>query len=416
MQRRLPSFLSKTLILALLSISLNAQAQNCDTLQLQFHQVWPSQTDGNIQNTLARHYAYYNPDCVPQNKLLLWIPGTFGNPLNYERFTSFAANHGFHVISLTYDNNVFASQFCANSTDPDCFENFRIEHLYGTDVDPNIDIDTSSCLLNRAYKLVQYLDAQEPTENWGQYLTNGSLDWSKIIPAGHSQGSGHAAYMGNQFSVERVLMFAGTNEYHLNFNDIADWVSDPKATPDSCYYGFGNTNDEIAQFSNQIWGWNTLGMGVFGDSISVDDNGCPYEHHRNLYTSRFFTGTGLSVNHSSVVEDSNTPVDVNGLPEFGDVWRYMLGVCVDPNGVGENLSEIGLSVYPNPSEGKFTVEFEQLPNDTKIAVYDILGKELYSTTANSMLHTIDLGTCSPGVYVLKVMVGRQVSTRRVTIQ
>jgi hypothetical protein len=84
--------------------------------------------------------------------------------------------------------------------------------------------------------------------------------------------------------------------------------------------------------------------------------------------------------------------------------------------VGENLSEIGLSVYPNPSEGKFTVEFEQLPNDTKIAVHDILGKELYSATANSMLHTIDLGTCSPGVYVVKVMEGRQVSTRRVTIQ
>ena len=57
-------------------------------------------------------------------------------------------------------------------------------------------------------------------QNWGQFLSGGSIQWDHIIISGHSQGGGHAAVIGISNPVRRVLMFASPNDHidtlHIN--------------------------------------------------------------------------------------------------------------------------------------------------------------------------------------------------------
>ena len=70
-----------------------------------------------------------------------------------------------------------------------------------------------------------YLQENFPDENWEQYLEDEAIYWPQVVPAGHSQGSGHTAFMGQQFEVNRVLMFAGRNEYSVALDAPAAWLS-----------------------------------------------------------------------------------------------------------------------------------------------------------------------------------------------
>jgi hypothetical protein len=78
----------------------------------------------------------------------------------------------------------------------------------------------------------------DPKGGWGQFLTNGSPVWSRIIVAGHSQGSGHAAYIGTLFKVDRVLMFSGPQDYMDDLHRPAPWQADKRATPPSRFFAF----------------------------------------------------------------------------------------------------------------------------------------------------------------------------------
>ena len=73
------------------------------------------------------------------------------------------------------------------------------------------------------------------------------------------------------------------------------------------------------------------------------------------------------------------------------------------NSVGLGLTEntlTGISIYPNPSNGVVTISNEKGTENT-IAVYNMLGKEVYTSSASSDL-TVDLSANGTGVYLVKV--------------
>ena len=74
-------------------------------------------------------------------------------------------------------------------------------------------------------------------------LTDGQPVWSRIVVAGHSQGSGHAAYLGKMFEVDKVLMFSGPQDYLDDLGEPAPWQARPSATPPSRFFAFLNEND-----------------------------------------------------------------------------------------------------------------------------------------------------------------------------
>lgn len=77
----------------------------------------------------------------------------------------------------------------------------------------------------------------------------------------------------------------------------------------------------------------------------------------------------------------------------------------------EVLSSVGISaiangvfkVFPNPSEGRFTIEFNQLSGSTySIHVMDLTGRTVYSTEGNELKKEINLKGVTTGKYILNV--------------
>jgi hypothetical protein len=70
-------------------------------------------------------------------------------------------------------------------------------------------------------------------------------------------------------------------------------------------------------------------------------------------------------------------------------------------GVGiDELSGAGLfRIYPNPSNGKFTLE-SNMPAGTEIMIYDVVGRAVYQKTLQSNKESIDMNGATNGTYYL----------------
>ena len=77
---------------------------------------------------------------------------------------------------------------------------------------------------NRLRKLLLYLAAQRPDEEWAGFVTGGEIDWSRIAVGGHSQGAGMAAFIGKRYGVARVALWSGPNDYMVRANRVAPWL------------------------------------------------------------------------------------------------------------------------------------------------------------------------------------------------
>ena len=87
-------------------------------------------------------------------------------------------------------------------------------------------------------------------------------------------------------------------------------------------------------------------------------------------------------------------------------------------GINEYEKEIDVKIYPNPSNGLFTLEYELRSPNATIEVYDLNGKLMYTSNLKGINghHNIDLSTLSKGVYLLKVNTEKASSTQRIIKQ
>ena len=380
------------LILTIGSYVVVAQTVNPDSLNI-IH-VRASETDSNIDFELAKHYIFYNPTTDPkwEKSLVVYLPGSFDVPQNTVLFPTVAANKGHHVVSLKYENGIAAKTACSNSTDSDCFSKYRQEIITGEDLSDKVEVDKTNSIENRLLKLITYLSANRPNENWDLYLDNGTLVWSKIIMAGHSQGGGHAAYMGLDRPLKRALMFSAPNDWSEHYNAPAKWTTLPKATRTASYFAFGAFNDDVVDFSKQYQIWQSLGLGTITDTTLADEDGYINSDTRLMYTK--FNKAGLSVNHNATVRDSDTPLDSDGMPIFKHIWEVMLGVEWILN--VENPIDEDVKIYPNPASSYIYVPERW----NSYVIYNLSGKELESSIiVQNQIYIEDL---PKGLYYLRL--------------
>jgi hypothetical protein len=57
-------------------------------------------------------------------------------------------------------------------------------------------------------------------------------------------------------------------------------------------------------------------------------------------------------------------------------------------------------IYPNPSQGMFTIHFEEESSNTNIQIFDVMGKLRKSISTNSPIQTIDASELENGVYIV----------------
>jgi len=392
--------MKSTLLLTIISlISFQGFSQSCDTSTLEILETRAKDTDTNIGWELKKHFSFYNPSCTSRDILLVHFVGSYDNPENTLLFPSVAANNGFHVVSLKYPNGTAARTACENSTDPNCYLNFRKEILEGIDYSPDISVDGIESAYNRLLKLLQYLDQNNTNQNWGSFYSGNNINWSKIIVSGHSQGGGHAGVIGIDKPVKRILMFASPNDYSEHFSAPATWTTASHIVADSNYYGFNNTLDGVVNFWEQFEMWDALGMDNLGDTVNVLQNSYPYSNTRQLYTD--YDTTGVSGTHGVMIHDDKTPIDNQGIPLFAPVWKYMLGIVDTPNTIDENQN-FSINIFPNPTNEIVSLAFSE-PFTGELILTNTLGDIVWSNNSeNKIQYLVNLEPYSKGIYFLQI--------------
>ena len=93
----------------------------------------------------------------------------------------------------------------------------------------------------------------------------------------------------------------------------------------------------------------------------------------------------------------------------------------DPTGVQTTISEV--KVFPNPSDGRFTLTFEFSGTEKINAkVFDITGKQVKDITddldksENSVRASVDLENPSSGIYFIRIEKGKSLLTKKIIIR
>jgi hypothetical protein len=205
---------------------------------------------------------------------------------------------------LDYENNVLAAS-SADSLDTTTFGRYRQAIVTGAAVSSAIIVDPANSILNRFQKLLAYLVEHDPGGGWSEFVTNGQPVWSRILVAGHSQGAGHAAYIGKLFRVDRVLMLSGPQDYMDALHRPAPWQADASATPPDRFFAFLNLKDPF-NVDHQIANCMML-MDISKRDTQMVEPDTVIRGHSHILINTF-----PSHFHGSTL-----------LPQFENVWKYM---------------------------------------------------------------------------------------------
>jgi len=219
--------------------------------------VRPSETDPTIRSFDSAHYILYSVHANTDADLLLFMTGTDGTPPGPRGFLEQAADAGYRVISIAYNDTPAVVAYCPRNPDPACSENFRRMRIYGdrTLMDPAIDSTAPESIVNRLVKLLQYLNRQHPDAGWASYLDNGAPNWRRIALAGQSQGAGMAAFIAKEHEVARVILFSSPWDF-ANLDGrrkLALWLSLPSKTPADRWFGGYHAREIMADLLAQAY-------------------------------------------------------------------------------------------------------------------------------------------------------------------
>ncbi|MDQ6890154.1 MAG: hypothetical protein M3Z56_07750 [Bacteroidota bacterium] len=264
------------------------------------------ETNPSIELVHSAHIIAYDNNIPSKHRLILMIVGTGGYASGSRAMDSVFAAMGYHVISLDYENNVITT-VCSQSEDSSCFDRYRQEIITGDQVSEKVEVNKNNSLLNRFNYLLRYLIKHDPDGKWSEFYAGDEPAWNKIIAAGHSQGAGHAGYLGKMFRLSRVLMFSGPQDYLDDLHKPGAWLSKKSATPPSRFFAFLHLKDPFNvhhQIANDMKLMNLSRI----DTLMVEP-GVPVRGQAHILVNDIPTDNP----HGSTIS-----------LQFANVWKYML--------------------------------------------------------------------------------------------
>ncbi|MEP7258447.1 MAG: hypothetical protein ABI687_08665, partial [Flavitalea sp.] len=289
-----------------------------------------------------------------KNTLFLFIPGTYRIPSESKGIERKAASLGYHVIGVSYPNTVAGNPLCSGTDDITCHRRARQETIDGIDRHPSVNVTPTNSIVNRVTKLLLYLQQTYPAQNWGQFLTGGAVNWSKVIVCGHSQGGALAGVIGKMYPIKKVIMLSMID--FLDNNKIPDWEALPENKEK--YFALINPKDELVPYDKVVPGWASLGMSSYGSPVNIGTTASPYQSSHTLISTVDPTTTSVDKYHNSTAIDAYIPKDANGKYIYDQAWEYLInGAVTTPPPAGNQLPVVNAgadlsfpaSVNPTPT-------------------------------------------------------------------
>ncbi|MPM05072.1 hypothetical protein SDC9_51356 [bioreactor metagenome] len=251
----------------------------------------------------------------------------------------------------------------------DAFENvYTTGYFEGTgDFDPGAGVATLSSAVSHDV-FIQKLDSA------------GNLLWAKSF-GGTSDDDGYSISTDSFGNVYTAGFFQGT----ADFDPGAGIVTLASAGDKDVFV------QKMDPSGNFLWAKSFGGTGYDRvESIHVDAFG-------NIYTTGYFQTT----------VDFDPGTGTNNLTSAGewDIFVHKMSPAPSTAEVTENTFGDKFMVYPNPTDGNFSIDLGNVYQNTTISIFDVNGK-LIETKSFSQTQIADMSMAAPaGVYLLKVNSG-----------
>jgi len=126
----------------------------------------------------------------------------------------------------------------------------------------------------------------------------------------------------------------------------------------------------------------------------------------------YYSSDGLFDKDALLTNSTNGPTwyTISDIP--------MLRMNFDPSTIVDvaDIQETIFSVFPNPTNGVFTIELDVKTAEYDINVYNVLGQTVLSTVTSSMKTPIDLSSFDKGVYTVELKHRETIYTEKVIVE
>ena len=168
-----------------------------------------------------------------------------------------------------------------------------------------------------------------------------------------------------------------------------------------------------------VWAWGSNVFGQLGDGSNTDSHvpvqlsalsstiavAAGYQHslaRKNDGTGRSWGNNGAGALGDGGFTNSNTPVQV-------------IGLCATSSVAG-SASGASITVFPNPTNGKFTLEGLDKSQAMSLEIRDMLGREVLLSANTDVRSGIDLSTQPDGIYFLSIRIADGVRSAKLIKQ
>lgn len=217
----------------------------------------------------------------------------------------------------------------------------------------------------------------------------------------------HFVYYNNDFTVQGNPTNA--NWYYGYLKSL--WGDNTHTTYGGNGYG-GSTQTNYMFSGNpaDTTGWSEItARDAPGDRHGISSTG-PYTldagKMKPLDLALVFSRGGADSGYGNIYPVTMLPSRINDVKNFYNAQSYgcdesLLGV---PS-VNSTIAKQSISVYPNPTNGIFTIELSGKNSRYFVEIYNVLGEKVYSNyhIVKSSNYRIDLSSQSSGVYFYRVL-------------
>ncbi len=136
-------------------------------------------------------------------------------------------------------------------------------------------------------------------------------------------------------------------------------------------------------------------------SVTAEGSNLSYQWQFNASDIPGETSDSYTINNVQLSDAGDYTVNVSG--DCGTVTSDVAVLTFASS--AEELNSLGINIYPNPTDGKFYVEFNSHINTVPVSVTDLTGKVLINGVfKSSEKNMIDLTSFGKGVYFIKMTV------------
>lgn len=254
---------------------------------------------GEIYSGDADHFVMIpDPDAMV-NKALIYLPGTTDRPeLSSCLLKSVAASTPFPTIGLSYSYLTSGDSFrngkcqslvenegleeqikCLDEQHKDAIDGgtYGSTHFKADGITKFWEaVDPANSITSRIGKLLQYLDEMNPGTGWdGLYMAGEDPEpnWSKLIIMGHSQGAGHAAYLGQTKELMGAVMISGPQDECIECPEGTEFWIDNEYTTVNAYTAFASGDEPFYMNGIMSDNWGRMkeaGASAWGEPTDVE--------------------------------------------------------------------------------------------------------------------------------------------------